>query len=256
VEAVGDLHGAGGALPSAVGVGAAPIPADDGGGAVLGEPGREGRGRPVVEQVDRPPALQIDHEGAVPVAPPEGEIVDAEHDRAGHRRGGRRPDQPDQGRAAGADRPPGGEPRPRAAAERHPDVAELAVERYGPPRRPSGERRDLLRERATLAAPAGAPEPPDVQTDCDAPTTDRLIGEPADVAAMNAPRAAPAGRAAGTGPTSRDLQHDLVGQERRLQEPQAAQMTKDGGQTQAHLAHGPCRCGTTGWAKLWSRPGR
>jgi hypothetical protein len=201
-----------------------------------GQPGREGRGRPIVEQVDHTPALEVDHQGAVPVAAPEGEVVDAEHRRGDHRRLGHAPDQPEQGRAAGADRPPRGEPRPRSPAEPHADVAQMAVERHRPPRRSRRQRRDLLRERAARAVRTRAPEAPDPPADRDAPAADRLIGQPAQVAAVHAPRASPTGRTASTGPTNRDLQHDLVGRERRLHEAQAAQMTEDRGQAQARLA--------------------
>src|SRR2546428_11387048 len=110
----------------------------------------------------------------------------------------------------------------------------MAVERHRPLRRPGRERGDLLRERSASATPVGAPEPPDAEADRDTPAADRLIGQPPDVAAMNMPRAPPTGRTAGTEPTSRHVQDDLVVQDRCAHDPPAAHNTQYRSQTHAN----------------------
>ena len=67
VEAVGDLDRVGRALPRAVAVRAAAIPADDLHPRVRREPRREGGRLAVGQQVDHAPPLQVDEDGAVPL---------------------------------------------------------------------------------------------------------------------------------------------------------------------------------------------
>ena len=65
VPAVGHLHGVRRALPRSIGIGPAPIAADDLGTRVRLQPRCQARGRPIGEQVDRAVPLQVDQDRAV-----------------------------------------------------------------------------------------------------------------------------------------------------------------------------------------------
>jgi hypothetical protein len=73
MPAVGNLDGAGCPGANALGVGAGPITRDDLHAWVIPEPGRDGQGLAIGQQVDGPVALEVDDDGAVaPAAAPPG----------------------------------------------------------------------------------------------------------------------------------------------------------------------------------------
>jgi hypothetical protein len=94
VPPVGYLDRCGCAGAGAVGVGAGAVPADHLHPGVLEQPGREGVGFPVREQVDRTVGIHVDQHGAVPVAAPQREVVHAQYLHLPHRWVGQSADQP------------------------------------------------------------------------------------------------------------------------------------------------------------------
>ena len=78
MKPIDHLHGVGCPPANAVGVEVAPIATDDGDRRMLGEPGRDGGGRAVRQQVHDAMRRQIDQDGAIAMAPPPGPLVDAD----------------------------------------------------------------------------------------------------------------------------------------------------------------------------------
>jgi hypothetical protein len=74
-EPIDDLHRLRCPPAHAVGVEVTAIGTDHGYGGMLGQPGRDAGGRAVRPQIHDPRRLQIDQDGAIPVAPPPGPLV-------------------------------------------------------------------------------------------------------------------------------------------------------------------------------------
>lgn len=87
VEAIRHLGGLRRPVPGAVGIGFRAIPCDDLHARVGLEPLRERVALAVREQSDGLAALQINEDGAIRVAFPQGEIVYPQHAGRGERRG-------------------------------------------------------------------------------------------------------------------------------------------------------------------------
>jgi hypothetical protein len=79
VPAVGDLQRGRRSLPGALGVGAGAVAADHLGAGMGLQPGGEGGGVAVGQQVDRAAGGHVDQHRAVVVAAAEGEVVHAKH---------------------------------------------------------------------------------------------------------------------------------------------------------------------------------
>ena len=75
MKPIDHLHRLGCPPANAVGIEVTPIAADDGDRRMLGQPGRHGRGRAVRQQVHDAMRLEIDQDGAIPMAPPPGPLV-------------------------------------------------------------------------------------------------------------------------------------------------------------------------------------
>ena len=62
----------------AVGIEVTAVATDLSYGGMLGQPGGDGRGRAVRQQVHHPMTGQIDQDGAIAMAPPPGPLIDAD----------------------------------------------------------------------------------------------------------------------------------------------------------------------------------
>jgi hypothetical protein len=83
MPAISDLDRIRGAVPGALGVSAGPVPADHLCARMRLQPGLQGAGFPVRQQVDRLPRSDIHQDGPVDTALPQGEVVDPEDLRRG-----------------------------------------------------------------------------------------------------------------------------------------------------------------------------
>lgn len=133
VPPVGDLEGLWGAAGGAVGEEGSAVAADDLDARTLGEPGREGVGLPVGQQVDRPSCLDVDEHGSIDPALALGVFIRADHTRRGSGRIRKRGDQPQQG--VPADRRPDHvrHAGPGPACEREADRDERRSQPFRPP---------------------------------------------------------------------------------------------------------------------------
>lgn len=100
VPPIGDLQGLWGAAGGAVGEERGPVAADDLDAGALGEPGREGVGLPVGQEIDRTTCLDVDVHGSVVLSLALGVFIHPEHAGRGRGRIRKRGDQPQQGVAA------------------------------------------------------------------------------------------------------------------------------------------------------------
>jgi hypothetical protein len=103
VPPIGNLPGIGRALPAAQREAAGPVPADQPDTRMSAEPGGEGAGLPVGEDVDDAMSVHVEQDAGVRLATPLGPVIYAEHCDLADLGIGQRPDQPDQ-RAPGHDR--------------------------------------------------------------------------------------------------------------------------------------------------------
>jgi hypothetical protein len=78
MEAIDHLHRVWSPLAHAIRIQGTAIAADQGDHRMLGQPRRDRRGRAIGPQVHDPMCRQIDHNGAIPVAPPPGPLVYAD----------------------------------------------------------------------------------------------------------------------------------------------------------------------------------
>jgi len=78
VEAISNLTRSRRALPCTFGIRLRPVSHDDLDAGMGAQPGRQGLGGPAFEEIDRTMGLEIDEDGGVHLAAPEGEIIDAE----------------------------------------------------------------------------------------------------------------------------------------------------------------------------------
>jgi hypothetical protein len=81
VETIGHLEGFGGAIRSGLGIGTSAVAAEDLHAGVLVQPGGDGLGVAVRQEIDGAVALPIDEDGAVCLAFAEREVIEAEDAR-------------------------------------------------------------------------------------------------------------------------------------------------------------------------------
>jgi hypothetical protein len=86
VPAVGDLDRVRCCLPGGLGVGASAVPADDLGSRVVPQPGREGGGLPISQQIHRLVGGHVHQDGAVDMSAAQREVIHAQHRHAGRLR--------------------------------------------------------------------------------------------------------------------------------------------------------------------------
>ena len=125
MPAVGDLDRVGCAVPGALGVVAGPVPADHLRAWMGLEPGLQGAGFPVRQQLDRLPGGDVHQDSPVDLALPQREVVDPEDLRRGaDRRLGQGGDQAQQRGAVHRGAQRGGQPGPGPAGQRQPDLGQ------------------------------------------------------------------------------------------------------------------------------------
>ena len=81
VPSIGDLDGIRGTLPDAIGVGAGMIAGDDLDARPVPQPGGNGGGLAVGQQIDHPVGLDVDRHRAVAAPAPPGPVIDSEDTR-------------------------------------------------------------------------------------------------------------------------------------------------------------------------------
>jgi hypothetical protein len=197
VPAVGDLDRLRCSLPGGLGIGASAVPADDLGSGVRLQPGGEGGGLPIAEQVHRAVGGHVDQHRAVAMTAAQGEVVHAQLGHAGGRGVGQGAQQPQQRGPAGLDAQQVRQPGAAAARQRQADRLQQPAQQRASPSVPGRQAGDLLGERARPAVVVVAEEPAHPQAKHHAAAADRRIGQPALVAAVHPrrPVAAPgAGR--------------------------------------------------------------
>ncbi|GAA2374567.1 hypothetical protein GCM10010170_077730 [Dactylosporangium salmoneum] len=121
VPPVGDLDGVRSAAAGRFGVGASAVAADHLRARIRFQPGGERVRFAVWQHVDWGAGVQVDQDGAVAVATPEREVVDAEHGHCAGLAFRDRADQPQQGVAPGLEPETGGEPGGRPSRQGQPE---------------------------------------------------------------------------------------------------------------------------------------
>ena len=158
MPAISDLNRVWCAVPGALSVSAGPVPADHLCARMRLQPGLQGAGFPVRQQVDRLPRGDVHQDGSVDAAIPQGEVVDPEDLRRGTDRGlGRGGDQPQQRGPVGRD-------------------AQQV---------PAGQPVHLLGEGDARAGRVAAEEPPHHQADHYRAAPGRAVGHRADITAVH-----------------------------------------------------------------------
>jgi hypothetical protein len=123
VPAVGDLDRVRCAVPGALGVVAGPVPADHLRARMRLQPGLQGAGFPVRQQLDRLARRDVHQDGPVDLAAPQGEVIDPEDLRRGaDPRLGQGGDQPQQRGPVHRHAQDGGQPGPGPARQLQPDL--------------------------------------------------------------------------------------------------------------------------------------
>ena len=198
VEPVGHLDRLRSAGANAVGIGAGPVAGDDLDAGMRLQPGGDGLGTAVGQQVDRPVGtLQIDDNGAVAPAAAPGPVIDADDARRRRRFDRNGPDQTQQGVAADRHgeqaRQAGSQFTARAQRQGTLDLGEPD----GAPLAERHRRGQALGEDPARAARLRAAEAADLEGQRDDAAHQGKVGDTADVAAVNPSRRHGAYRTAG-----------------------------------------------------------
>lgn len=142
-----------------------PVPADDLWEGTFSEPCRQGVTITAVDEIDGPACFQINHDGAVPVSPADGEIIDTQAPHPPGRLIRDRPDQTQQRVPADTDTQPGRRPDPGPSCQRQPDRGQYPLKRQRVTGIGPRQLRDLLGERRSRTGGVHIPEPADHQND-------------------------------------------------------------------------------------------
>ena len=162
MEAIDHLHRLGCPPANAVGIEVAPITADHGDRRMLGQPGRDAGGRAVRQQVHDPMRRQIDQDGAIPMAPPPGPLVDADGLQGWRAGTGAARTRRSSGGWTGGEPQAGGESGPGVPAQGHADRPESRDQPMGFAGVRGDQVRQALGEDATRTGPVPADEFPHV----------------------------------------------------------------------------------------------
>ena len=188
MKPVDDLHRLGRPPANAVGVEVAAITTDDGDRRMLGQPGGDTGGRAVRQEVHDAMRRQIDQDGAIPMAPPPGPLVDTDDLEGWRGRDRRPPDQAEQRGWTGGEPQAGREPGASIPAQRQTDRPEGCGQSMGVTAISRDEIRQALGEDPAPAGPIAAAEFPHGQLDPDGPRPPSQVRQVALVAAMHGRR--------------------------------------------------------------------
>lgn len=196
VPPVGDFHGVGRRFLDGAGVGRGPVPADDLGAWMLAQPGREGLGGTVGQDVHDSTGLHVDEDGSVGATPAEGELVDTKNPR-GSLRHRRRIQQLQESRASSGEVHAAAQPFASSPTELDRDLAEPGLQTEAGAAISLAQPADLLDERLAPAPGPVTEEPPAPQSDQQLLPRQRPLGETSLIAGMHPPSPGTAPRAPG-----------------------------------------------------------
>lgn len=189
VPAISNLDRLGCPAVGAVGVGAGAVAADDLHTGVLLEPGGQGVGGAVGQDVDRSSRADVDQDGAVDPALTQVEVVHAQHGRAVMEGGlGRGADQSDQRHPTDRQGQACGQARTGAAAQRQRDPPQRLAGPDAAAAIADGQMRHLLGEGDPVACVVEAEESVNPQVDQHLLTTGRGVEGAPLIVAVLAPR--------------------------------------------------------------------
>ncbi|WUA05714.1 hypothetical protein OG225_26290 [Nocardia sp. NBC_01377] len=192
VPSVGDLHCVRRSGGDPLGVGAATVAAYDLDAWMGSQPGREGGGGPVVEDLDRAAGHHIDQDRSVVVPATQGEVIDTQHVRDRDHRIGKSADLAQQSHPTHRRGQLLGQPRSSATTQCQPDRAQRTLQDQSAAAMPGGQLWHLLSESRFTAVGIATEESADPQRDHHFPTGDRGIRQPASIPAVDPDRGRPA----------------------------------------------------------------
>jgi hypothetical protein len=189
VEPVGNLGRLWSAGPDTVSIGAGPVAGDDLDTGMRLQPGGDGLGLPVGQQIDRAVAtLQIHDQGAVALAAAPSPVIDADDARRRRRFDRNGPDQTQKRVAAHRHGEPGRQARSQFTARAQGQGALDLGEPDGAPFADRRHRGQALGEDPAWAARLRAAETADLQGQRDDAAHQGKVGDRAGIAAVNPSR--------------------------------------------------------------------
>jgi len=228
VEAIGDLDSIRRSVPCPTGVVAPSIPTHQFRLTMRVEPGGERIGGPLGQQINHAMSFQIRENRAVVMAPPQGEIINAEHGRRADRRFGKGAHEAEQRHTTDTAAAPTGEAHAGTSAEGEAEVREEGLQGHTSSRIAGSEAGHLLGEGATRAGGGAAAEAPDREVEEHAPTADGLIGNMADVARVDMAGTAMTGRTAGGRSQRFEIEFERCCGKRGMAHTQTGEMRQQG----------------------------
>ena len=197
MPAIGDLDGLRGAVTSALGIVAGPVPADDPRAGMGLQPRLEAGGLPVRQQVDHVSGAHVHQHRPVDLALGQREVIDPEDLRSGPdfrlRRHGDQAQH--RGRVHGDPEGPG-HPGGGTPGQLQPEPCQHAQQRDAAPPVPLAQPRGLLGEGDRRAPRVPAAEPAHLQDDQHRPPARRAVSHHARIPAVHPRRLLTAPRAA------------------------------------------------------------
>ena len=222
MPAVADLDGIGRALAHAVGVGPGTIPGDDLDARVLPQPGRQGLGLAVRQEVEHAVPLEVDEDGPITMATTPGPVIDRQHPHGWPRLrdGAGAPRHPQQRIGADGHGQPHGEAGADLATGGEAEMALQVAQPLGPPGRgrrgvgaPFGEGDPRTGRLQAAEAPGLDPQPHRMPLP-------GQVTEHAVIPAVDPPGRHGAGRAGRPGLAWRDDDGEMVGRGQDLLDQQ------------------------------------
>jgi len=211
MKAVRHLRGGRCPLPRALSIRTGSIPGDHRHPWVLPQPLRHRRGGALREQGHRLTALEVDQDGAVGLALPQGEIVHPEHPGRGERRGRLPAEQAQERVPAHPHVPRVTEAPPGLPAQRHTEGDEALGQPQGAARPGGRHRGQALGEDAARTGTMAAQPCADPQLKGDSRLRPGQVCQGAPIVTMDAPRGSGAERTGRADLGRRHAQGDLRG---------------------------------------------
>ncbi len=196
VPAISHLNCPWSSEPDATGILGRTVSGDRANAAAAPEPLGQGRGAPIGQQVDHPPALKVNQNGPVAPALAPGPVVHAEHARCRSARQRQAAHQAQHRRAAGRHAQVIQQARPGGAAERYPNPPLRVGQTTGALCPRGNEARKPLHEGLPRTGGITAVKASDRQFQAHLPAETRQIGRTAHTAAVDGGTPLPAIRAA------------------------------------------------------------